>query len=136
MKAETESCATLNLLHILGKRWSIPVVESISGAGGSTSFNEILLSLKEITPRGLSAILRDFSNAGIVKKSEYKKNGVTHIKYTLTKNGLGLEKIIKDLKSFGTKAYGTSPLCTERKCAECYLFLQHNPEKAELPSKN
>jgi DNA-binding HxlR family transcriptional regulator len=135
MKTETESCATLNLLHILGKRWSIPVIESISALGTGTSFNAVLLSLEEITPRGLSTILGEFSDAGIVKKSEYKKNGATHIKYTLTKNGVELEKIIKSLKSFGTKAYGTSPLCSERKCAECYLFLRHNPQKAESTSK-
>ena len=73
MKTETESCATLNLLHILGKRWSIPVIESISALGTGTSFNAVLLSLEEITPRGLSTILGEFSDAGIVKKSEYKK---------------------------------------------------------------
>ena len=69
-----------------------------------------------------SEILKGLSDTGIIRKSESRKEGSIHTSYRLTKSGAELEEIIKSLKSFGTKAYGNSPLCKDRKCAECSLF--------------
>ncbi len=122
MARKRPECTTLYLLHILGKRWSIPIIEGIYSEGGITTLNSLLKISPGITPRGLSEILSGLSDTDIIRKSESRKKGVLHTKYFLTENGTELEKVIKSLKSFGTKAYGTSPMCKDRKCSECSLF--------------
>lgn len=122
MGSKRPECTTLYLLHVLGKRWTIPVIESIIAEGGKTTFNSMLQSSPGITPRGLSEILKGLSDTGIIRKSESRKEGIVHTRYHLTKSGASLEEIIKSLKTFGSKVYGNSPLCKDRKCAECSLF--------------
>lgn len=111
-------CQTLSMLHILGKKWSIPIIETISSGKGA-QFNTLQAILEEITPKNLSSGLKDLVDAEIIKKNEKRYNNVNHTEYVLTEKGRAVSKFIKSAKQLGVCIYGIDPSCPNRKCADC-----------------
>lgn len=111
-------CRTLALMHILGKKWSVPILEIFFSAKHSeTRFNAIR-SRTGITPKNLSEILDDLREADIIErvgKQEYEG-------YALTRKGVALQGFVNSAKQLGVHLYGIDPECTMRRCNECDIF--------------
>lgn len=113
------ACQTLTLMHILGKKWTIPVIEALYSARGKVQFNNLQLGLGPITPKNLSRSLNDLIKAEMIKRVETGGRGLTHTSYVLTKKGTMLQNFILSAKELGVCVYGIDPSCTDKQCINC-----------------
>jgi DNA-binding HxlR family transcriptional regulator len=117
------NCQAFSLIHLLGKRWTIPIVELFEPTRHSEMhFNEIQSRLTNITPRILSASLEELCDAKIIEKSE---RDFGYRGYYLTKHGIALQNFIQTGKELGVDIYGIDSRCLSRKCAECESFRRY-----------
>ena len=68
MASSIQDCPVIVVAHVLGKKWSIPVIEEISLSKGDAQFNTLKRSLKGITARNLSESLSTLREEGGVLK--------------------------------------------------------------------
>ncbi len=115
------SCSTLSVIHILGKRWTIPIIETLYYAKGELSFNAMQTELNHITPKNLNDSLKELVGYGLVKKNEMLIKGSKHTNYILTKNGVTFEELAYCAKRLGGEMYHR-PGCEFRQCKDCPLF--------------
>ncbi|MFI5412597.1 MAG: winged helix-turn-helix transcriptional regulator, partial [Candidatus Micrarchaeales archaeon] len=116
------ACPTLSLLHILGKRWTVPILEMFGSKNDKMQFNSMQLLLGDITPKNLSNSLKDLCTAEILEKKEVKEGKILHTEYVLTKKGAALKQFIRNAKELGVCIYGLDSSCIERQCSTCSLF--------------
>ncbi len=120
------ACPTLSLFHILGERWSIPVIEILYSSKSNMQFNSILEEIGNITPKNLSGCLKSLMESGIVERHIVTHlNGAQGTEYGLTQNGRLLEKYVIEIKDIGAKWYRLSNVCSNKKCSECPLFSKY-----------
>ncbi len=94
-----------NLLDIVRKKWSLSLIITI-GNFGKLHFNAIHSKIKynhtnKITPKILSARLKELEKAGLVKRKTYEEPFM--VKYSLTKKGKQLHKMFILLGNFYEK---------------------------------
>ncbi len=120
------SCPTLSLIHIMGMKWTVPIVELLypSNSARTLQFNQMQQLLVNITPKNLSRDLKELSNAKIVKKTETRTNGMLSVGYSLTEQGIAFREFIKSSKILGVSIYGLNPYCPNRQCNLCQSFNQ------------
>lgn len=122
MGRNNTECPTLYLLHILGKRWTVPILENFSSTRIGIQFNDIQISLNGITSKALSESLKELSEADILTKKETTREEFPHTEYFLTEKGVQLQRFIQGAKELGICIYGIDSSCTSRKCSECELM--------------
>lgn len=113
------SCEVADLGHIIGKKWSIAIIEEIA-LERFDGFNNFLRKSKKITPRTLSLQLKELEKAGLIKSTSGKRKTVT--KYILTKKGADLQEIIQQMKEWHMKWDRSSKICRSVPCTECPEF--------------
>ena len=111
------TCAVAELGHILGKKWSIAIVEEIA-LDRFEGFNEFIRKSRHLTPHILSMELQEMEKAGFVKKGS--KNSTTS--YKLTQKGKDLHAIIRRMKEWSIKWHRSDELCKSITCTECPDF--------------
>ncbi len=119
MAKSSTSCPTLSLLHVMGKKWTIPIVELLHPAAKPLQFNEMQHLLVDITPKNLSRSLRELADARIVKRVEMRDNGLRYTEYSLTEDGRSVEQLVKAAKQLGICMYSTNAYCVNRQCHLC-----------------
>lgn len=115
------SCKTLSLLHILGKRWSVPIIDMLHTPRRNMQFNTMQMLLEDITPKNLSKSLKELTDAGIVKKTEFKTKNSLNTVYALTDRGVAVEQFIRSAKKLGVDIYNMDATCVNRSCSDCAL---------------
>ncbi len=110
------SCGVIKSSHLVGKKWSIPILEEIA-LGNFEGFNKFLAKSKDITPKILSMQLKEMESIGLIAK---RGNGAT--KYTLTAKGVEFYKIIKSVKKWNIRWNKASEKCLKTSCIECPIF--------------
>ncbi len=117
-------CPTMDLLHIIGKKWSIPILEELYYSRVGLSFNSISNSVRGATQRNLSLSLKELKDASLVYKSETSNGNIKHTAYTITDHGRVLVGAINTIKKLGTEWYGMNPRCKNFNCASCEFFAE------------
>ncbi len=111
------------MLHILGKKWSIPILEELYYSKNNIQFNELNRRVAGVTPKNLTSTLQELNFLGLIKKIDMSVGNSKHIEYSITKNGELAVSLIKTTKEYG--AYitkGEEKSCRSRKCIECDGF--------------
>lgn len=85
-------------LDILGSKWKIPIIVALMF--GPNRFNELKSKISGISAKMLSQELKDLEINQLVNRTVYDTTPVK-VEYSLTEYGRGLEKVIKELKSWG-----------------------------------
>ncbi len=106
-------CSTLGLIHTIGKRWLVVLLEEIA-LGKFDGFNSVL-KRSHLTPRILSNQLKEMESLGIVEKNKAGK-------YSVTKRGSELMEIVNQLKTFNKKWDPKTIYCVNKSCLECSNF--------------
>jgi DNA-binding HxlR family transcriptional regulator len=99
--AQDDGCSVVSIVHILGKKWTIPVVEELyySGSGGR-HFNGLLASIDGVTVCMLAKALGELRDEGILEKKPVAIGKTLYINYSLTGKGLLLADLIDKSKEF------------------------------------
>lgn len=95
-------CPVYRAFHIIGKKWSLQILQEICINNGKRRFNDIRRSLYWITPRILSKRLREMEKEGLIKR-QLSNEIPTRVEYALTKKGAELERVIKEAREWGMK---------------------------------
>lgn len=106
-------CAVLETSHLIGKKWSIPLLIEIK-MGKFKGFYKFTIS-SSITPKTLSNELKELTQAGLIEKSDNA--------YSLTEKGLELCNAIDEIKKWNIKWNNTPKSCLGWSCMECGYFV-------------
>lgn len=110
-------CQVIETTHTLGKKWSIPVIEEIA-LNKFSGFNKFIAKTG-VTPRVLSAYLKELETAGLIrKKLSVHKNGMATA-YALTEKGAEFHNLIRKLKRWNIKWDHVPDFCLHTPCSEC-----------------
>jgi DNA-binding HxlR family transcriptional regulator len=86
-------------LDILNGKWKLHIIISLSF--GNKRFSQIAKDIPGITDRMLSKELRDLEMNQLIKRTVYDSVPVI-VEYAMTPYGKTLDKLIEELKSWGT----------------------------------
>ena len=124
MKArDYPDCSTLDVSHLLGKKWVIPVIEEVYFSKYVT-FSSVLENIRGITKANANNILKDLHREGFLEKKTYSTNGRKHADYRLSRRGLELRGLVLDIKKVGRRlsTNDTTLECSDMKCSDCPRF--------------
>lgn len=94
-------------MAVIGNKWTALILRDL--AAGPKRFGELEKSVGSINPRTLSQRLDDLEAHAIITKKIYAEMP-PRIEYTLTQKGLDLIPVLKQMATWGTKYYETTPL--------------------------
>jgi len=114
-----KKCSTRRLTEILGKKWTLELVQEID-INGINGFNALQKRIKKINPKVLSRRLKELGEQGILKKESTINNNLLKTRYTLTEKGRELCSIIDLLRHLNAKYDNRK--CKTKNCIECELY--------------
>jgi DNA-binding HxlR family transcriptional regulator len=85
-------------INIIGGKWKMLVLRSLL-LDGPQRYNQLLKSVKGISPKELTRNLADLKTSGLIAQGV--TNGVRTLPYSLTKLGEGLMPAFKNLLVWG-----------------------------------
>ncbi|MFQ6126303.1 MAG: winged helix-turn-helix transcriptional regulator [Candidatus Heimdallarchaeota archaeon] len=97
------TCPLYTAAKILGKRWTLNLLQDLFAGGGSRRFNELRRSLDWIAPKVLSQRLKELKKFGIIDRKVNTESSPVRVTYSLTEKGWGLEPVLGCLKEWGMK---------------------------------
>jgi DNA-binding HxlR family transcriptional regulator len=81
------TCPSRTVLHRIGARWTVFVVNALDG--GPCRFSELKGHIRGITSKALTETLRSLEADGLISRHEYDENP-PRVEYTLTPLGRSL----------------------------------------------
>lgn len=99
---KTITCPVEKTLSVIGNKWTVLIIRDL--LLGTKRFGELERSLSGISPRTLSARLKDLEDHGIVDKKVFPVVPL-HVEYTLTKHGMALGTILGEMSAWSKKHY-------------------------------
>ena len=93
------NCPVGVVLKILGGKWKTLIIYNLLD-GSTKRFNELRRIIPDVTQRMLTAQLRELEEEKIINRKVYAQIP-PKVEYSLTKIGLKLEPILKQLESWG-----------------------------------
>lgn len=81
------TCPSRTVLHRIGARWTVFVVNALDG--GPRRFSDLKGHIRGITPKALTETLRSLEADGLISRHEYDENP-PRVEYALTPLGRSL----------------------------------------------
>lgn len=116
-----QKCPVFKVADIIGKKWTIVILQEI-GLNGEKGFNHVFERIGKISPKILSARLKDFENEGLIVKEILSDEMPVRTKYCLTQKGKELNDVITTMKHWYVKYDTRLCDCATRECVKCPLF--------------
>ncbi len=95
------NCPVARALEVIGDKWTILILRDLF-LDGPKKYQDLLESLKGISPNILANRLKKLMAHQILRKDLYQKNP-PRFEYSLTKQGESLREILMTLKDWGQK---------------------------------
>ncbi len=115
-----ESCPVADVAQILGKKWTLPLLQQIHLYGGK-GFNELMRQMKKISPKILTERLRALENLNIIVK-EVPEQDQSKTAYYITAKGKELQVILTQFRAWNQKHNQKIEGCIERECVLCERY--------------
>lgn len=117
-----DSCTVSRTVRYLSKRWTLLIIlELYKGQGYTRRFSELRDALDGITPKVLSERLKELEEEEIITRNVDVTAFPVRTAYTLTKSGLEIVDIIRDIKGWALKWKIKNIPCGEQDCKACVL---------------
>ncbi len=117
-----EGCTVNMTVKYLARKWTLLILlELYKGEGHSRRFSELRRCLGGITPKVLSARLKELDCEGLIEKKVDESLSPVRTEYVLTESGQEIVDIIKDMKRWALKWKITNIECECKDCSECVL---------------
>lgn len=109
-------------VRYIARKWTLLILlELYKGKDHTRRFSELKSCLEGITQKVLSARLKELEEEGLVENNVDDTSFPVKSEYTLTKSGLEIIDIIKDMKRWALKWKITNIECSCQDCGECVL---------------
>jgi len=106
----------------IARKWTLLILlELYKGEGHRRRFSELKSCLVGITPKVLSARLKELEREGLVENRFEGSSFPMRSEYSLTKSGLEIVEIVKEMKRWALKWKITNIECSCQDCSECVL---------------
>lgn len=93
-------------LALVGAKWTMPIMWTL--CSDPKGFNQIERDIPGISPRVLSARLKELVKNELVEKTVFPTTPPT-VQYALTQKGLSLRPILKQLNQWGDASAASAP---------------------------
>ncbi|MHA1577647.1 MAG: winged helix-turn-helix transcriptional regulator [Candidatus Thorarchaeota archaeon] len=109
IRSEVEGCPVFITSQILGKRWTILVLQTLmtTRASNGLRFNELQKDLSWISPKVLTQRLRELEAEGILNRFVDAKNIPPKVTYQLTQKGESLRIVLTHMQQWGMEHGGS-----------------------------
>ena len=115
-----EQCTVYKTLNYLSKKWMLLILlELYKGSDSKKRYSEIKKNMPDITPKVLSARLKELEENDIIKKVIDTTSFPVKCEYSLTKSGMDFINIIKEIKNWSLKWKIDNVLCEKQDCKDC-----------------
>jgi len=115
-----KNCTIYKTADFIGKRWTIPILlELFKGDNQLKRYSHLKKNLLNITPKMLSARLKELEKYKMIKKQIDTTNVPIKCEYFLTGSGKDFIKIIKSMKRWALKWNVRNKVCEELNCKNC-----------------
>ena len=94
------ACSIEKALDVLGGKWTFLIIRDLFD--GTRRFGELRQSLNGVSPKTLSARLRELEKKNVVERTAFATIPPT-VQYCLTEKGRSLKPIIKAMKIWGAQ---------------------------------
>ena len=98
---DNEMCGVQKAVELIGSKWVLLILHNLCSS--KKGFNELMRSVDGISPRLLSARLKELVEHGLVQKTVLSTTP-PQVEYSLTPKGDSLKTIINSLAQWGEKA--------------------------------
>ena len=115
-----ETCPTFAVADLLGKKWTLPLLQQIELHGGK-GFNELLRRMRKISPKIMAERLKVLEQHSIIKKETVGKDAARTV-YGLTQKGRELQAIIIQFRLWSEKHSNTLAGCAQKECVVCEQY--------------
>lgn len=95
-----KNCGVTQATKVLGNKWALRIIHKL--CDGPVRFNQLSRDIGEISPKMLSTQLKDLVENNLTIKTIID-DAPPQVQYSLTKKGLALEPIIRELENWGSK---------------------------------
>ncbi|HLC99219.1 MAG TPA: helix-turn-helix domain-containing protein [Candidatus Nanoarchaeia archaeon] len=117
-----KECTIYRTADFIGKRWTLLILlELYKGRSGSRRYSELKNSLPGITPKILSARLKELEKEKLIRKDIDTASFPVRCDYSLTQSGEDFIKIIKDMKKWAIRWKYPSKACESTNCRQCEI---------------
>ena len=128
--APIANCPIATSLGVLGKKWTILIIRDMS-MRKIERFSDLLKSVSGITPRVLSARLRELNKAGYIRRTEVQKKPHL-IRWGLTEKGWDVLPILMSIVAFGSKWHADTVFADRAKREIDDVYPQKNLREYEV----
>ena len=116
------NCTVYKTIDFISKKWSLLILlEIYKSPQGKKRYSGIKNNLLDITPKVLSARLKELEKEGLIKKHIDASSFPVKSEYELTKTGIDFISIIKDIKSWALRWKIHNKVCEQLDCKDCDL---------------
>ncbi len=117
-----DDCTIYKTANFIGKRWTLLILlELYKGDSKQKRYFQIKEGLKDITPKILSARLKELEKEGLINKKVDASSFPVKCEYSLTKSGEDFINIIQDMKKWALKWKIKNIVCQKSDCKDCDL---------------
>ncbi len=122
MDTMDDECTVYKTVDFISKKWSIIILlELYRGNRKCKRYSEIKESLKNVTPKVLSARLKDLEHEGLIVKKVDASSFPVKCEYSLTKSGMDFISIIQNIKQWAIRWKLHQKACELANCRHCEL---------------
>ncbi|MFC1722994.1 winged helix-turn-helix transcriptional regulator [Nanoarchaeota archaeon] len=112
-------CTVFKTADYIGKRWTLVILLELYKGKGSLRYSDIKNRIPDITPKLLSARLKELEHHSIISKKVDARQVPIRCDYALTPAGHDFIKIIKDIKKWSLKHNIRNKYCDSQDCNKC-----------------
>ena len=122
MDAMNEDCTVYKTMEYISKKWTpLILLELYKGKSKKKRYSEIKINMPDITPKVLSARLKELEKQGIITKEIDTTRFPIKCEYALTESGEDFIRIIKNIKTWALQWKIDNKLCENLDCKDCKL---------------
>lgn len=100
MNLPLPDCPVETTLLLIGDKWKVLIIRDL--VNGTKRFGELKKSIGNVSPKVLTAQLRDMEKKGLVERKVYAEVP-PRVEYTLTETGYSLKPILDAMDTWGTE---------------------------------
>jgi|TARA_Y100000310_G_C20656430_1_gene802212 DNA-binding HxlR family transcriptional regulator len=117
-----KNCTVYKTMDFVGKKWTILVLlELYKGEQKWKRYSHIKKKMQDITPKILSARLKELEQEGMIKKRVDARKFPIKCEYSLSKSGDDFVNIVGNIKKWSLKWKIKNKQCDSKLCKYCKL---------------
>lgn len=125
-------CPVDLVIHVIGSRWTIPIVRYLRG--GPKRPSELAKLLSGISPKTLTQRLRELEKWGLVERKAYQEIP-PRVNYSLTQRGEDLVYVMEALRDLGESWQRNLdiqvPANIKEQCSHCFEYVATTESKTD-----